>query len=415
MMSFSTIAAFLLAFVTCVTGHVTADSQFGDSHPQIGAILADDISINKTSATEHTPAVDTDDGADARAATDGLSFLILGDWGRNPTDDSEDGGKAQARVAAQMARAAAAARPPASFVLALGDNFYWTGVDSTNDPRWDTTFEKIYGADGALNVPFYAIAGNHDACGNVTAQIAYTGPSGRWRMPGRHYEKFVPIAKTGQQVHIVFVDTNIVDAVDNDVTGGGQGQCGHTANDTGWKCNGDVTSTPAAIAKCKAGYEARWKAQQTWLAQALSAPASRGAAFRVVVGHHPIGGGSATASYTIRGARGAAFLSLLETASVDAYVSGHVHFLSHRTHTYAPGGSGGGATRTMHLFVSGSGGGFQRSGDMPSLGVHPSAEAFQDQYGFLAATVSANTMTLSMVGEHGERPYNATLTSTTMG
>ncbi len=52
---------------------------------------------------------------------------------------------------------------------------------------------------------------------------------------------------------------------------------------------------------------------------------------------------------------------------------------------------------------------------MTSLGVHPSAASFQDQYGFLAATVSANTMTLSMVGEHGERPYNATLKSTTMG
>ena len=65
--------------------------------------------------------------------------------------------------------------------------------------------------------------------------------------------------------------------------------------------------------------------------------------------------------------------------------------------------------------VSGSGGGFQKSGDMPSLGTHPSAAAFQDEYGFFAVRASATTMTLSMVGEHGERPYNATLTSTTMG
>ena len=320
-----------------------------------------------------------------------------------------------------MARAAAAARPPASFVLALGDNFYWTGVQSAEDPRWATTFESIYSAssaNGALNVPFFAIAGNHDACGNVSAQIAYSartpagsGTSGRWHMPGRFYEKFVNVGKTGQQVHVLFVDTNIVDAVDNDVTGGGQGQCGHLPNATGWKCNGDVTSTPAAIAQCKAGYEARWKAQQAWLAHALSAPASRRAAFRVVVGHHPIGGGSATWSWTVRGARGAAFLSLLEQASVDAFVSGHVHFLSHRTHTYAYGS--GAATRTMHLFVSGSGGGFQKSGDMPSLGTHPSTASFQDQYGFMAVTVRAKTMTLSMVGEHGERPYNATLNSRT--
>ena len=101
-------------------------------------------------------------------------------------------------------------------------------------------------------------------------------------------------------------------------------------------------------------------------------------------------------------------MALLEAHAVDAYVSGHVHFLSHREHAYQ---GAGGAQKTLHLFVSGSGGGFQKSGDMPSLGTHPSAAAFQDEYGFFAVRASASTMTLSMVGEHGERPYNATLTS----
>ena len=61
--------------------------------------------------------------------------------------------------------------------LALGDNFYTTGVKSVNDPRFLHTFENVFTADSlqAPNFSFKVIAGNHDHKGNVTAQIDYEG------------------------------------------------------------------------------------------------------------------------------------------------------------------------------------------------------------------------------------------------
>lgn len=37
-------------------------------------------------------------------------------------------------------------RPPASFVLSLGDNFYWNGFEEGVDVemRYQETFEKVY-------------------------------------------------------------------------------------------------------------------------------------------------------------------------------------------------------------------------------------------------------------------------------
>ena len=40
--------------------------------------------------------------------------------------------------------------------------------------------QDIYNASSLENVPFYAIAGNHDHGGNVSAQIAYTNDQKRW-------------------------------------------------------------------------------------------------------------------------------------------------------------------------------------------------------------------------------------------
>ncbi len=73
---------------------------------------------------------------------------------------------------------------PCDFGLLLGDNFYETGVKSTDDRLFKDYFETPY-AD--INFKFYAALGNHDHHGNITAEIDYTKRSEKWRMPARYY------------------------------------------------------------------------------------------------------------------------------------------------------------------------------------------------------------------------------------
>ena len=66
-----------------------------------------------------------------------LNFVVLGDWGGQPTTPYTT--PTEREVAAQMGKTAAAVG--SKFTLALGDNFYDTGVKDVSDPRFQETFE----------------------------------------------------------------------------------------------------------------------------------------------------------------------------------------------------------------------------------------------------------------------------------
>jgi hypothetical protein len=57
-----------------------------------------------------------------------------------------------------------------------------------------------------LQFPWYAIAGNHDHNGNVSAQIAYTQNSARWQFPATYHAHSFS-ADDGATVDIVMIDT----------------------------------------------------------------------------------------------------------------------------------------------------------------------------------------------------------------
>ena len=107
-----------------------------------------------------------------------LNFLSVGDWGVV--------NEHQAAVAQQMG--VYADQYDAEFVVALGDNFYDNGVASTDDEQWQTTFDDVFTAD-SLQVPWYALLGNHDYRGSAQAQIDYylDGVDDRWVMPDQFY------------------------------------------------------------------------------------------------------------------------------------------------------------------------------------------------------------------------------------
>lgn len=131
------------------------------------------------------------------ASSPNLTFLVVGDWGRNGTQN-------QQQVANQMNRTAL--EVDANFIISTGDNFYESGVASVEDSQWKTSYEDVYSGKG-LQKDWYVVLGNHDYSGNPNAQIAYSKKSNRWKMPARYFT-LVKNIDPNTAVRFVFIDTN---------------------------------------------------------------------------------------------------------------------------------------------------------------------------------------------------------------
>lgn len=125
-----------------------------------------------------------------------VNFIVLSDLG-------DFGGGDQKQVAAAAGDFAARFRPTA--ILNLGDTFHYYGVESVDDPGWQSNFESIYTAP-ALHNMWYCVLGNHDYQGNTQAEIDYTARSRRWNLPDRYYTKTFRGKDTS--VEVIFIDTN---------------------------------------------------------------------------------------------------------------------------------------------------------------------------------------------------------------
>ncbi len=197
-----------------------------------------------------------------------LQFIAVGDFGT--------GGTGQRDVALGMAEKARV--DPVEFVLLLGDNFYENGVRSVNDKQFQTKLEDIYNQP-ALQLPFYAVLGNHDYRGNAEAQVQYTGMSARWKMPARYYTFTQPVDDS-TDVQFFALDTNPIAA-------------------------GDPKATE----------------QIFWLKSELDKSRAR---WKIVFGHHPLySGGYHEDDPETRTLR-AALESIIEP-KIDLYLSGHDH------------------------------------------------------------------------------------------
>jgi acid phosphatase len=280
----------------------------------------------------------------AGAPTGGLNFLVFGDWGRN-------GSKDQLAVATQMAIAAQAVK--ASFVISVGDNFYEHGVTSVDDPQWQSSFEKVYAAS-ALQVPWWVILGNHDYQGSCEAQIEYHQTNPRWNMPARYYTRTEPIdEKTA--VEFFYIDTTPMALAGADEK---------------------VAADPLKQEKL---------AQQiAWLDAALAAST---AAWKIVVGHHPVysGGVHGDTPYVIKHV-----LPLLEKHQVQAYLNGHDHDLQHLQ------------AGKVNLFCSGG-------GSKPREQVRETSHSKfgRGTSGFIAATLQAEALEVRLIDDQGRQLYAA--------
>jgi acid phosphatase len=197
-----------------------------------------------------------------------IRCLVLGDWGS---------GTAQQRTVA-AAMAAFAMREQPEFIISTGDNFYPSGVESLDDPKWTSVFENVYSAP-ALQLPWYVALGNHDHAGAIDPQLEYHAINPRWNLP----RPWFTFSRTAGEVTADFfvLDTEVF------VTG--------------------KSSTR--------------RRQLMWLDEVLSA--SR-ADWKICIGHHPV------RSFGYYGATSALIdqvQPLLRRRGVHAYLCGHDHDL----------------------------------------------------------------------------------------
>lgn len=212
---------------------------------------------------------------------DSVSFLVLGDWGIA-------GAESQKPVAEQMDLFAK--KYNVTFIIAAGDNFYPSGVNSINDAHWKISFEDVYNKE-KHQVPWYAVLGNHDYLGNPQAQIEYSVVSSRWKMPSRYYSVKKNIGNS-HSVLFAFTDTSpFITAYY------GTGMADLKQQDTA--------------------------AQLAWLRNTLT---TSNDTWKIVVGHHPV--------YSV-GTHGnsaeliARFKPLFLQTQTNFYISGHDHNLQH--------------------------------------------------------------------------------------
>jgi acid phosphatase len=237
----------------------------------------------------------------------GFNFLVVGDWGRGGTNH-------QREVAEQMGRAGETLG--SRCVISVGDNFYEEGVQSAGDPQWQSSFENIYTAR-SLQVPWFAVLGNHDYLGSPQAQIDYSKGSPRWRMPSRYY-KVAGVDLGVPALDVYFIDTSpLVHEYRQPVHG--------------------------KIAENIAGQDVA--AQLLWLDRELG---ESHAPCKLVVGHHTIySGGSAHGNTpeTIK-----LLDPILRKHAVKAYINGHDHDLQHirRGGIDYIGCGAGSETRSVH-------------------------------------------------------------------
>lgn len=103
-----------------------------------------------------------------------LQLIAVGDTGTGKEEQFE--------VAQGMAKVCE--ESGCDLVLLLGDNFYPDGVNSIEDPQFNTKFEQVY---QKINKPFFAVLGNHDVKQDVLSQLVYSLKSPTWRMPNYEY------------------------------------------------------------------------------------------------------------------------------------------------------------------------------------------------------------------------------------
>lgn len=260
-----------------------------------------------------------------------VDLLVLGDTG--------SGNEAQFQVARAMDLVCSQLEKPLDGVLLLGDNFYYTGVQSTDDPQWQSKFEKPYNQDCLSKVRFYPVLGNHDYRQDPTPQIAYTAKSSRWVMPARNYQ-----IEFGSLALVAMMDSGYPD----------------------FCFNSQMCSVDFAFQAVK-------KSKATW---------------KIVAAHHPV----KTSSRKKYGHQGGVFgwlMSWLHCDQTDLWLSGHAHHLEYRELE---------GCRLRAAVVGGGGGDL----DQVQTQLSPGVKFAESQHGFAHLRIQKESLSVRFYDQHAK-------------
>lgn len=297
---------------------------------------------------------------------DELRFLVIGDWGGIPfwpytTPYETAVSSGMGKIAQQLGT---------QFTIALGDNFYMSGVKNVDDKRFQETFESVFTAK-SLMTPWYFCAGNHDHRGNVSAQIAYSSKSQRWNFPDFYYTKSWTIPGSDETLQLVLLDTVLL--------------CGNS----GYDHSHEQPEGPESIEDA----EAQWD----WLEATLR---SSTAHYLIVGGHYPVW---SIAEHGPTKCLVDRLRPLLQKYNVTAYINGHDHNLQHlkernsSVEYFVIGASGKIDTSTQHKNAVPEGSSLFYWADASKAG------------GFAVVHVGVNSMALELVNCDGTSLYKREL------
>jgi len=322
-----------------------------------------------------------------------------------PTDQD-----CQWSVARVMADRAPVSKP--EYILNMGDNFYWGGVedycgadimtpysgggssehakDKAN--QWKEIFEDIYHGEGIDGLQWLGVLGNHDWGGwqfNMAwdQAIGYTWTKvktskDRWMTPALYYR--VKVKYPDFSVDYWFMDTNVFDALP-------YGErpthniCGphNPANASCTKSGG-----PPSVKGCRKWFLDLWEEQKKWLAKTVQQSTAE---WRIVVTHFPPYWGKDD------------WVEMAQKHELDAVITGHRHAQNMHCKHDAVAKIWGEDPNSDEMndfldptawIVSGGGGGITSE--------HvPDTKGYDDQYGFMDMTLTKDKLKFEALSHKG--------------
>jgi len=299
----------------------------------------------------------------------------------------------QLKVAEEFIARAAKNNP--EYILNVGDNFYWGGIEldcgwpmgtihENTAHQFNTVFEGVYNGPGLTGKKWLSVLGNHDWGGfkftnGWDQQIAYTWESSRWVMPALYYS--VKVNYPTFTVEYFMIDTNVEDAkpVHEDPP---HNICGQHHNPPGATCR--QAGGPRDVQDCPGWFASLWQQQKVWLERGL---AESTAGWQIVVTHFPCGFEPHW------------FRSLNERFGLDLLVTGH----RHDQELWHPNVRNGylGILGNLTCFVTGGGGGITSEDSMNPGAFSHGWPNVNTQYGFFDLTISQSDIFVESIDYNG--------------